>query len=304
MRRLAMALLVAAAGACCRKAGEDAAGAHRLRATVSILPQSYFVKRLAGERVAVNVLVGPGASPATYQPTPRQVAALEQSAVYFRIGVPFENALVPKLQAALPALNIVDTRLGITLRVMDEADGHSEAADMHGGHGMKDPHVWLDPLLVKVQARTICDELKRLDAANALEYERNLAAFHADLDALHERLEALLAPYRGREFYVYHPAFGYFAGRYGLKQTAVEVGGKEPSARHLERLTSHARGAGVRVIFVQREFPVRPAAELARATGAALETLETLAEDYLSSMETLASRLAAAFAASGERPGE
>ena len=117
-----------------------------LQVTVSILPQEYFVKRIGGTRVEVATLVQPGHSPATYAPTPRQMAVIATAKVYFRIGVPFENTLIPKLARMVPHLKIIDLHRGMDLIPIEEP--HDEH---HGNEGDLDPHTWLDPMLALKQ---------------------------------------------------------------------------------------------------------------------------------------------------------
>ena len=254
---------------------------------VSILPQVFFVERIGGDRVQVDVLVQPGQSPHTYAPTPKQMGKLSESKVYFRIGVTFENAFVPKLESTMPGLRIVDTRQGITLEKME---AHEEEAEEPGHiHGEElDTHIWLDPLLVKKQAEIIRDTLVRIDPAGGPLYEKNHAAFAVELDALHARLSRAMAPLQGKSFFVYHPAFGYFAKRYGLQQIAVETGGKSPSARHLGKLIDLAKQQGVRVLFVQPQFSQKSALTVARAINGAVVPLDDLARDYFANMNHIA----------------
>ncbi|MBU4261871.1 MAG: zinc ABC transporter substrate-binding protein [Proteobacteria bacterium] len=259
---------------------------------VSILPQAFFVEKIGGDRVEVEVLVQPGQNPHTYAPTPRQMTRLAEARVYFRIGVVFENAFIPKIKNSLPHLLIVDTRQGIELEKMT---GHEED---HRDHGEElDPHIWLDPLLVKKQAKIIKDTLVQLDPAGQSLYEKNFTAFSADLDALHARLTKALAPLRGKSFFVFHPAFGYFAKAYGLKQIAVETGGNSPSARHLAGLIESAQKNGVRVLFVQPQFSQKSAETVARAINGAVVALDPLARDYFTNMTSIAQALEKALGA-------
>lgn len=266
------------------------ARADKLAVFVSILPQVYFVERVGGDRVEVEALVLPGQSPATYEPTPKEMAALSEADVFFRIGVPYEKHLVPKMAAALGGLRVVDTREGITLRQMED-DHHHDEGEAHDQAGAPDPHVWLDPRLVKIQAGIICRELCRLDPAHKADFERNLDAFTADLDAVHARITEVLAPLKGQEFFVFHPAYGYFADAYGLKQVAVEIGGKEPSQKQLVELIDKARKAGARLIFVQPQFSTRSAQVIAEAIGGVVVPLDPLAEDYLENLADMASKI-------------
>lgn len=258
-------------------------------AFVSILPQVCFVERVGGRHVRVSVLVGPGQSPFSYEPTARQMSELAKARVLFRIGVPFEEVLLPKISAAFGQLKICDTRTGITLRPIGghESDHESHAEHEHDHEG-DDPHIWLSPKLVKIQAQTICDTLCQLDPPHADDYRRNLAGFHADLDGLDARIGTALAPVKGKELFVFHPAYGYFADAYGLKQVAVEIAGKEPSAKELSALVKRARDSGARVIFVQPQFSTSSAAVVAREIGGAVVPLDPLAPDYLENLERMA----------------
>lgn len=267
----------------------------RVKVYVSVPPQAYFVERIGGKRVDVSVLLPPGANPHTFSPSPQEMAKLARADIYFRIGVPFENVLIPRIESAMPHLYVVDTRAGIKLRRLDD-HGHHDHDGPHGGghqhiHGELDPHIWMSPPLVKEQARTIRDALTRIDPSGKEAYEAGFEAFSRDLDRLHERLTRLLAPLAGREFFVYHPAFGYFAETYGLKQVPVELEGKEPSPRHLADLIRRAREQGVRVIFVQPQFSEKAARAVAEAIGGAVVPLDPLARDYLSNMEATSDAL-------------
>ena len=277
----------------------------KLSVVVSILPQAYFVERVGGDRVAVDVLVGPGQSPHTYDPTPRQLEGISHARVYFRIGIDFENGLVPRIERMFKNVKVVDTRRNVPLRTMtaDEAEAEKSHAghEEHGGHaegdaaaGQPDPHIWLNPLLVKTQAQTICDTLAELDPDHADTYRRNLAAFDADLDRVHAQVAEALAPLKGQAIFVFHPAFGYFTDAYGLKQIPVEIGGKEPTARQLAGLIDRAKAAGVKVIFVQPQFARKSAGAVAAAIDGVVVPLDDLARDYLKNLEDVAAKVKAA----------
>lgn len=299
---LAVALLVGPA-ACVRQGGSDRAIADaRIPIFVSIPPLQYLAAAVGGERVRVEVLVQPGQDPHTFEPTPRQMSLLAGARLFVRVGVDFENGLIPRLREGLPQLRIVDSRDGITLRPIDAEEDHArEAEHERGADDGTDPHVWMDPLLALRQARTIRDALIELDPQGRESYERGYAALSAELEALHAEIAAALAPYRGQELFVFHPAFGYFADAYGLRQAAVETGGKEPSARQLTALIELARERQVRVIFVQPQFSQTGARAVAEAIGGAVVPLDDLAADYAANLREVARRVAAGL--SGDGPG-
>lgn len=257
-----------------------------LQVTVSILPQEYFVKRIGGQRVQVTTLVQPGNSPATYAPTPKQMASIASAHIYFRIGVPFENSLYPKLKRSLPDLMIIDLQEGIKLMPMEEGPD-----DIHDHHEDLDPHTWLDPNLALHQSLLIRDALIRFDPAGETKYRNNFAALERDLEQLDKELQGSLLPLAGKTIYVFHPAYGYFCRAYGLHQKAVHPEGKNPGAKYLARLIEQAKKDNVKAIFVQPQFSTKAARTLARSIGGSVITLDPLALNYLDNMRSISKQL-------------
>ncbi len=252
---------------------------------VSLLPQKQFVERVAGDAVKVEVLVRPGQSPATYDPTPQQMVALARAAAYFRIGAPFETTWIPKIQSTHPRLPIVDTRQGITFLPMDRPVAAQDLAHDHGpsvaGSDRRDPHIWTDPMRVKQQAVNIRDALITLAPAERARFEAGYARYAAELDALDAELRGVLTGKTERRFMVFHPAWGYLARSHGLQQIPIEVEGKEPGPKALTRLIDRAKAEDVRVIFVQRQFSRSAADAVAQAIGGVVVELDPLAEDFV-----------------------
>ncbi len=267
-----------------------------LTVMVSIMPQKYFVERIGGEHVTVDVMVEPGASPATYEPKPEQLQALSRAAAYFSIGVPFENAWLEKISEANEAMLMVDTIANIERRPMDvshthDDDDHDHDDDDHQ-EGPLDPHVWTSPELVKVQAQAIYAALAELDPAQADEYQANLDTFIADIDALEADIRQTLSGLASNKFMVFHPAWGYFAHDFGLVQIPVEVGGQEPSAQELAHLIEVAQEEDIRVIFAQPEFSTADAETIAREIGGEVLLISPLAYDWLENMRRVAETFA------------
>ncbi len=272
-----------------------------LQVFVSILPQAFFVERIGGDRVRVEVLVGPGQSPHVFEPTPRQATALAQANVYFTIGLPFEQRMVSKLEGTFANLSFVDTAKGVPRRLLESGEAcdhdHGPGTDQqhHHDEAAHDPHIWMDPQLAKQIARNICEGLCAHDPVGTELFRANLARLERELDDLHAELSAALQPLRGREFFVYHAAFGYFAAAYGLKQVPVEVGAREPTPAQLLALIERARAAEARVIFVLPQFSKRSAAALAREVGAVIVPIDDLSRDYLVNLRDVARKIRAAF---------
>jgi zinc transport system substrate-binding protein len=284
--------LMAALGlAACTPA--PAANTGKLVITVSILPEKYFVERIGGDRVTVNVMVGPGDSPHTYEPKPAQMAALSQSALYFPIGVEFEAAWLKRITDANPNLKIVDLSSGIEKLPMAEHTPHE--GEPHSADETLDPHVWTSPRLVKGMAHTIYSELAVLDPANNTEYKSNLDAFLAEIDALEAELTAQLKGLAGRKFMVFHPAWAYLARDYGLQELAIEIGGTEPSASELAALIAEAKAEGIHTVFAQKEFSTRISEYIAREIGGQVVVVSPLDEDWAGNLRKVAQAVAASF---------
>ncbi|VVS91800.1 metal ABC transporter solute-binding protein, Zn/Mn family [Desulfoluna spongiiphila] len=266
---------------------------------VSIAPQKAFVERIGGDRVEVKVLLSPGESPAMYRPKPSKVASLAEADLFFRMGLPYETHLMPKITSMAGDLKVVDTRKGVPMLSMTEhhhdkehgGHDHHDHHNHHDTHEGMDPHIWLDPMRVQIQAVTMRDALIALDPSGRAVYEAGCKALINELDALHGQISKALAPLAGETLYVFHPAFGYFADAYGLVQKAVEVEGKSPKGKALAGYIGQARADGVRVIFVQPQFDRHTAEKVAAAIGGAVVPLDPLAGDYFGNLREMADKV-------------
>ena len=176
-------------------------------------------------------------------------------------------------------------------------DGHNHGAhdpEEHVHVGELDPHVWLSPALLKVLAWNIAKALTEADPAGADYYEANVDAFEADLDALDIRLKEKLDPHRGKAFYVFHPAFGYFAEAYHLQQHAVESNGQSLTPKQLLQLATVMKAEAAKVIFAQPQFDAKGAKVLGQQIGATVESIDPLEEDVIANLEKIANTIEAA----------
>lgn len=299
MKAAAVILAALAATAC----GPNPVADGPLAVAVTIAPQAWLVEEIGGPQVEVTTLVAAGESPATFQPSDLQVSRMLRSAVYFRTGVPGENA--PWFQAIEEAGTVafVDLRRGIELRSLPgehPRDDRSPAAA--ADHRGADPHIWLSPRLLKVQARTVAGALEAADPAHGEVFRANLARLEARLDQLDGELRRRLDPLAGGSFLVFHPSWGYFAAEYGLRQVTIEIEGKEPSDREITELQRLARREGLRVVFVQPQITGRAARAVASAIGGRTEVLDPLAADVAGNLRRVADLLVASAADGPSHP--
>lgn len=247
---------------------------------VSIPPVAFFVDRIGGDLVETTVLISPGQSPETFEPTSKQLIQVARSRLFFAIDVPFESQILSRIRANFKGVEIVSLRAGITLRQLaDEPD----------------PHFWLSPVLMKTLAGNIKDALVRIDSSNQAIYKSNYAALIADLDKTDREIKRILAPVKGSEIVVYHPSYGYFTNAYGLRQLSIESEGANPGPKHLAELIKYAKSNKIKTVFIQPQFSASSARTIAEEIGAELAVLDPLSPDYLANLVAMARTIRKSF---------
>ncbi|WP_218915039.1 metal ABC transporter solute-binding protein, Zn/Mn family [Desulfurivibrio alkaliphilus] len=292
---------------CCwlSAAGPATAAAAELRVITGIAPLSFLVAEIGGERVRVGTLIPPGQDPHTFEPRPGQVTELARADIFFALNMPFERTLLartPQQQGSGP--QIIDVSRNIDKLPMPEH--HHDHDHRHGEgaahrHGELDPHIWLGPEELLIISRHILNGLSAADPDHAAHYQAAHERLRQRIKELHARNQARLAPLAGQTFFVYHPAFGYFAAAYDLQQKPVEIAGKSPTPRQLIALIEAARREGVRVVFTQPQFDRRSADAVARAIDGRVVMLDPLAADVLRNLEQMASVIQEALTPSGDQ---
>ncbi len=255
--------------------------------SVSILPQQYFIERLAGESVVVNVMIPPGASPATYEPTFSQLSKLDRSQVYMKIGhVGFEESWMAKIRSVNSSMKVIDLSMGIELIREEESD------HLHGhAHGGIDPHVWISPLNARIIAKNIYDELVLLMPEDKEQLFTRYGNLERELDSLHRTISGLLSGLEDRNFMIFHPALSYFARDYDLKQFPLEIGGKTPSPAHMKWMTDLGKEKNISTIFIQMQFDKKNAQALANEIGAEIVEINPLDPNWYDQMLYIANKL-------------
>ncbi|PID27398.1 MAG: cation ABC transporter substrate-binding protein [Candidatus Cloacimonadota bacterium] len=266
--------------------------------SVSILPQKFILEQIVKDKFNINVMVKPGFSPATYEPTPSQMKHLSKSDIFFSIGVPFEKNWVPKIEKMIKGLKVVDSSKGIERREMDsfkhieeKNNHHKDHGHKHSHNGKKDPHVWLDPMLVKVIAKNMTDEMVKADKINSKFYQKNLEELNRKMDNINIEIKDLLKGKKSNKFMVFHPSWGYFGDRYGLKQIPVEVEGKTPSAKQLKEIVKIAKEKKIKILFVQPQFDKRALKAIAKEIKGKVLPIDPLSYDYINNLKDVAKKV-------------
>ena len=249
---------------------------------LSILPQEWFVTNLAGDRVRTLVLAGPGQNPHSYEPSPRQMQGLAEAGAWVLSGAEFEISLLPKIKNVFAKLLIIDGTEGVSFRMIEDHDDQ-DANDEHD----IDRHTWLGNLPSKILAAHIKDALVLIDPDGEEQYQKNYDTMITEIDAVFDSLRHELAPLNGSAVFVYHPSFGYFLDEFGIRQEALEAGGKEPGPRELSLLIDKAKQEHAAAIFVQAQFPAHTAKTVADAVGAQMVMLDPLSPDWLANIQLM-----------------
>ncbi len=271
-----------------------------LQVVASILPQAYFIERIGGDKVFIQVMVSPGEEAHTYEPMPEQMKDLSIADLFFTIGIEYEATWIPRFKDINPNLSFIDTTEGInkipltTFHDHDEDQADLSGAEDHSDEEGLDPHVWLSPQNAKLIAQNILIALSEASPQNTQIFEENYAALIADIDTLDANIRVSLDGLSSQTFMVFHPAWGYFADQYDLEQLPVQVGGQDPSPSEMVDLVEIARAEAVRVIFVQPTFNTEDAEAIANEINAEIAFVDPLERNWLMNLETVAIALAAA----------
>jgi zinc transport system substrate-binding protein len=204
----------------------------RLNVVASFYPIFEFVKQVGGDRVEVTSLIPVGVEPHDFEPTIQQIQNAESADIVFFNGLGFENSWLSRINND----NVVDTSLGENIT--------------RTGNTV-DPHIWLDPILVKNQVENIKEALIKLDPANKEYYENSGNNFSKELDLLDTFIKSTLQTCEKIDFIAFHDAFSYFANRYGLKQHTIQGASPEGEVlpQRMQEIAELARDLGINVIY-------------------------------------------------------
>ena len=274
-------LLVLCAG-CSRQSDKNDGG--KLLLSCGLPPVAFLAKAVAGELADVQCLLPQGRSPHDYSPRPQEISRAGKSRIFFTTGMAFENSASAPL---VNRLTVCDVTSGIRRRHFDS--NHKCAGHHHHHHNdaSLDPHIWLSCANAKAMAENICRALSETDPANTAVYQKNFQKIAAELDKTAANNKKLLEPYKGREFFVYHPAFGYFADEAKMLQRPVEINGREATAAQLAEIIRDAKNKGVKTIFVQPQFNPKTAEVLAQKINGKAVALDPLAENLLHNLNLI-----------------
>lgn len=272
----------------------------KVSVSVSIIPQAYFVEKIAGDLASVNIMVQKGKSPETYEPSVKELQNLSKSQLYFNIGMPFERAWVKRFLGVNPKMKIIQPLKSGELEkynadsAKNAHENHSH--DLHKGHENHAhhdehehdshehnhahlPHIWLSFILSQAHARQISDALCEVDSANCATYKANLEILLKEISNLHAHFKSVFKG-KGGAFLVYHPAFSYLANELGLREFSIEVDGKDAKIAHTREIFAIIKKHKIKSIFIQPQFSSKNAKIIAKEASLTIKTADPLAKNW------------------------
>ena len=275
----------------------------KLQVVTTVYPVYDVVKKVAGDRADVTLLVPPGAEPHDWEPTASDLKKIGQAKVFFYNGAGLEPTDQILKKEITRDATVVELSQGLDLLKLQDDDDHDHDHDHdadhhdedhhdedhhdedhhaeghhHHPHGGVDPHVWLDPQNVMKEAAVVADALAKADPAHADAYRANAKKYQDELAALDKDMDAALSSLANKNLVVSHEAFGYLAARYGLTQIGIMGvdADAEPTPDRMAQLVEFIREHDVRTIYSEELVNPRLAEAIAAETGAVVRVLNPI----------------------------
>ncbi|MGF2054066.1 metal ABC transporter substrate-binding protein [Vagococcus fluvialis] len=282
-------LLLVGISACGKQEAEKEDG--KLEIVTSFYPMYDFTKNVAKDKANVSMLIDGGVESHDYEPSAKDMAKIQNADVFVYNSNEMETWVETVLENIdTSKVKVIEASKGIELLKGSEShdeEDHDEHADEeeheghdhdHGHSHVFDPHVWLDPLLVKKEVRTISDALIEIDSKNKDYYEKNTTEYLSKLDKLNDDYVAAFEGAKSRKFVTQHTAFSYLANQYGLEQVAISglSPDQEPTPKELKGIQDLVKKENINMIYTESSASEKIAKTIADATGAELAVLNPM----------------------------
>jgi zinc transport system substrate-binding protein len=246
----------------------------KLDVVVSIQPEIEFVQKIGGDKVNVYLMVKRGASPHTYEPKPMQMRKLTKARLYLAIGVEFEKSWLSRFKNQNRNLQIIDISKDVK-KIKNN------------------PHIWVVPKNIKTIVGNIFKALSSIDRKNINYYRANFNKYIQEIEQIDNKIKDILKDTpKGSSFMVFHPAWGYFAKEYNLRELVIEINGRSPRPRELIQIIQKAKKEHIKVIFTQPEFSDKTAQIVAEALNIKIIKVSPLAKNWKENLINLAEAIA------------
>jgi zinc transport system substrate-binding protein len=268
MRKITILLTIALLAVACASKTEST----QKTIFVTITPMQAIVEEITMGDFNVEVIVPKGASPETFEPTLRQVAAISDAEFIFSSGlINFEQNLINSINGDGEVVNLSK---GVELIAGSCSHGNHEHK-----HGV-DPHIWTSPRTLRTMVLNAHDAIIA-HYPDSTKYTAATERLLARLDELDNYCASRIANSGVDAIMIYHPAYTYYARDYGIQQIAIEHDGKEPSLRQTTELINRAHQYNIRYILRQPQYSEDKVRAIAKDAGAEIIVTDPLAEDIM-----------------------
>ncbi len=263
----------------------------KIKVLVSISPQKYFVEKIGGDKVDVNVLIPAGTNPHLYDPTPGQLIGIAGTDIYFYNGyLDFEKYWIDNILENNQQLIPVKVSQGVQFLSDSNCSDHNHEGHDHG----IDPHIWLSTKNARIIAANIYEHLVEYFPQHQDYFDANYKILLGEIESLEKEIKTKLSKLETRKFMIFHPTLSYYAEEFGLEQIPIELEGKEPTPKHLKNSIDRAKKAGIHTIFIQKEFDLSNARIISEELGGALVQIDPLSEDWHNNLLLITDNIASA----------
>lgn len=246
----------------------------RLQVVTSFYPLYFFTTQIVQDKADVHNITPAGAEPHDYEPTTNDMVKIENSRLLIINGAKLE-AWADNIKNILSGQNTTIISVGENLANQNTVDG---------GTQIRDPHVWLDPVLAKKEVSLIAGNLIMTDPPNSQFYADNSKLLIDKLEILNKQFQTELSNCQKKDIITSHAAFGYLANEYHLNQTSISglSPDEEPSPKKLAEIAKFAQQNQVDYIFFESLVSPKLASTIAQEIGAktlVLNPIEGLTDD-------------------------
>jgi zinc transport system substrate-binding protein len=249
----------------------------RIQVTCSIFPLGDLAQNIGKDHVDIHVLIPPGASPHVFEPSAQEFKSFASARVFVMVGAGFEF-WAGKLVTGSSSESLVVVRAceGLELIPLGAHADHGEPVEREQGN----PHVWLDPVVMKGIAKRIAKAFMEVDPGHEDEYLANANEYCSMLDSLDGEIRRVVEGFTTRQYVAFHPAWSYFARRYGLEEVGIiqESPGREPTPRELKRIVDDIRRFKIRAVFAEPQFSQKAAITIAEEAGVDVLLLDPIGD--------------------------
>ncbi|MFC1839525.1 metal ABC transporter solute-binding protein, Zn/Mn family [Thermodesulfobacteriota bacterium] len=262
----------------------------RIKVVTTIPPVAFFIENIGSEKVEIETLIPPWGNPHTYEPTHKQMNILSKADLFVKAGsgIEFELLWMKRLIALNKKMTVCDSSESIHLIDIPDNEHEGKGDEDHHNYHYKDPHIWLSPDNAVMMSQNILRAIIDIDPSSTEYYEKNFTKLVNNLLSLKKDINKRLKNIKNRQFYIFHPAWGYFARDFNLLQIPVEYSGKEPTPARMARLIKRAKQENIRVIFTSPQFSKKSAEVIANEIDGSVVFIDPMAGDYLNNLEHIA----------------